>query len=97
MELTLTINKRVQNTVLGYNFLNDRMILVHFRSKPFNITVIQLYAPTPNAEDAEINQLYEELMEKAMAPHSSTPAWKIPWMEEPCRLESMGSRRVRHD
>ena len=39
----------------------------------------------------------EELREKAMAPHSSTVAWKIPWMEEPGRLQSMGSLRVRHD
>ena len=43
--------------------------------------------------------LFKQLgvLEKAMAPHSSTPAWKIPWMEEPGRLQSMGSLRVRHD
>ena len=41
--------------------------------------------------------VYWLLMEKAMAPHSSTLAWKIPWMEEPGRLQSMGSQRVRHD
>ena len=44
-----------------------------------------------------INKDLQELMEKAMATHSSTLAWKIPWTEEPGRLQSMGSRRVRHD
>ena len=52
-----------------------------FPSKPFNITVIQVYVPTSNAEEAEIEQFYEDLLEKAMAPHSSTLAWKIPWTE----------------
>ena len=55
------VNKRVQNTVLGCNLKNNRMISVHFQSKPFNITVIQVYAPTNNAEDAEIEWFYEDL------------------------------------
>ena len=50
--LALIVNKRVQNTVLGCNLKNDRMIFVHFQGKPFNITVIQAYAPTSNAEEA---------------------------------------------
>ena len=54
------------------------MISVHFQGKPFTITVIQVYVPTSNAEEAEIEQFYEDLLEKAMAPHSSTLAWKIP-------------------
>ena len=147
---------------------------VRFQGKPFNITVIQVYAPTIDAEEAEVDQFYvdpeaflelapkkdvlftigdwdakvgcqeipgvtgkfdlgiqnEEVQsltefcqenalviatmfsqqhkrwlytwmspnaEKAMAPHSSTLAWKIPWMEEPGRLQSMGSLRVRYD
>ena len=73
------------------------MISLHFQGKPFNITVIQAYAPTSNAEEAEVEQFYEDLPEKAMAPHSSTLAWKIPWREEPGRLQSMGSHRVGHD
>ena len=75
------------------------MISVCFQGKPFNITVIQVYALTTNAEETEIEWFYEELPEKAMAPHSSTLAWKIPWVEEPGGLQSMGSRRVRvgHD
>ena len=48
------VNKRVQNAVLGCSLKNDRMILVHFKGKPFNITVIQVYAPTSNAEEAEV-------------------------------------------
>ena len=68
-----------------------------FRGKPCNSTVIQVYAPTSNAEEAEIERFYEDLSEKAMAPHSSTLAWKIPWMEEPGGLQSMGSLRVGHD
>ena len=54
------VNKRVQNAVLGYNLKNDRMISVHFQGKPFNITVIQVYVPTSNAEEAEVEQFYED-------------------------------------
>ena len=72
------------------------MISVSFQGKPFNITAIQVYAPTSNTEEAESEPFYEDL-EKAMATHSITLAWKIPWMEEPGRLQSMGSRRVGHD
>ena len=53
------VNKRVQNAVLGCNLKNDRMISVHFQGKPFNITVIQVCAPTSNAEKAEVEQFYE--------------------------------------
>ena len=52
--VTLIVNKRVQNAVLGYNLKNDRMISVRFQGKPFNITVIQVYALTSNAEEAEV-------------------------------------------
>ena len=73
------------------------MISVRSQGKPFNITVIQVYASTSNAEEAEIEWFYEDLPEKAMATHSSILAWKIPWMEEPGMLQSMGSLRVWHD
>ena len=59
----IMVNKRVQNAVLGCNLTNDRMISVHFQSKPFNITVIQFYAPTSNAEEAEVEQCYEDLQD----------------------------------
>ena len=49
------VNKRVQNAVLGRNLKNDRMISVHFQGKPFNIAVIQVYAPTTNAKEAEVD------------------------------------------
>ena len=54
------VNKRVRNAVLGCNLKNDRMISVHFQSKPFNITVIQVYAPTSNAEEAKVEWFYED-------------------------------------
>ena len=52
--VAIMVNKRVRNAVLGYNFKNDRMISVHFQGKPFNITVIQAYAPTINAKEDEV-------------------------------------------
>ena len=57
------VNKRVQNAVLGCNFKNDRMISVCFQGKPFSITVIQVDALTSNAEEAEVEQFYEDLQE----------------------------------
>ena len=57
------VNKRVQNGVLGWNLKNDRMTSVHFQGKPFNITVIQAYGPTSNAEEAEIELFYKELQD----------------------------------
>ena len=54
---------RVQNAVLGCNLKNDRMISVHFQGKPLNITVIQVYAPTSNAEEAEVEWFYEDLQD----------------------------------
>ena len=63
MMLTIMVNKRVQNSVLGCNLKNDRMISVRFQGKPFNITVIQAYAPTINAEEAEVEWFYEDLQD----------------------------------
>ena len=64
------VNKRVKNAVLGCNLKNDRMISVHFQGKPFNITVIQVYAPTSNTEEAEVEDLREllELTSKKRCP-----------------------------
>ena len=59
--VAIIVNQRVWNAVLGCNLWNDRMISVHFQGKPFNITVIQVYAPTSNAEKAEIELFYEDL------------------------------------
>ena len=57
------VNRRVQNAVLGCNLKNDRMISVCFQGKSFNITVIQVYAPASNAEEAEIEWFYEDLQD----------------------------------
>ena len=59
--VAIIVNKTVQNAVLGCNLKNDRMISVHFQGKPFNITVIQVHAPTSNAEEAEVEWFYEDL------------------------------------
>ena len=61
--VVIILNERVQNVVLGCNLKNDRMISVHFQGKPFNITVIQAYAPTSNAEEAEVEWFYEDLQD----------------------------------
>ena len=57
------VNKRVQNAVLGCSLKNDRMIFVCFQCKPFNIIVIQVYAPTSNAEETEVEWFYEDLQD----------------------------------
>ena len=59
--VALIVNKRLQNAVLGCNLKNDRMILVHFQSKSSNITVIQIYASTTNAEEAKVEWFHEDL------------------------------------
>ena len=61
--VAIIINKRVQNAVLGCNLKNDRMISVRFQGKPFNITVIQVYAPTSNFEEAEVERFYEDIQD----------------------------------
>ena len=61
--ISLTVNERVQNAVMGCNLKNNRMISVHFQGKPFNMTVIQVYAPKRNAKEAEGEQFYEDLQD----------------------------------
>ena len=61
--VAIIVDKRVRNTVLGCNLKSDRMISVRFQGKPFNITVIQVYAPTSNAEEAEVEWFYEDLQD----------------------------------
>ena len=57
------VNKRVRNAVLGCSLKNDRMISVRFQGIPFNITVIQVYAPNRNVEEAEVERFYEDLQD----------------------------------
>ena len=61
--VAILVNKRVQNAVLGCNLKNDRIISVRFQGKPFNTSVIQVYAPTSNAEKAEVKWFYEDLQD----------------------------------
>ena len=61
--VAIMVRKRVRNAVLGCSLKKDRMISVHFQGKPFNITVIQVYAPTSNAEEAEVECFYEDLQD----------------------------------
>ena len=61
--VAIMVNKGVRNAVLRCNLKNDRMISVHFQGKPLNITVIQVYAPTSNSEEAEVERFYEDLQD----------------------------------
>ena len=61
--VAIIVNKRLQNAVLGCNFKNNRMISVNFQGKPFSISVIQVYAPTSNTEEAEVEQFHEDLQD----------------------------------
>ena len=61
--VAIVVNKRVWNAVLSCNLKNDRIISVHFQGKPFNITVIQVYDATSNAEEAEVEWFYEDLLD----------------------------------
>ena len=67
--VTIMVNKRVRNAVLGCNLINDRMISVRFQGKPFNVTVIQVYAPTHNAEEDEVERFYEDLQDLVELTH----------------------------
>ena len=61
--LAIMVNKRIQNAVVGCNLKNDSMISVCFQGKPFNVLVIQAYAPTSNTEEAEVEWFYEDLQD----------------------------------
>ena len=61
--VAIMVNKKVRNAVLGCNLKNDRMISVRFQGKPFNIKIIQVYAPKSNAEEAEVERFYEDLQD----------------------------------
>ena len=69
-EIAIIVNKRVRNVLLGCSLKNDRMISVCFQGKPFNITVIQVYAPTSNAGEAEVEGFYEDLQDHLELTHT---------------------------
>ena len=68
--VAIIVNKRVQNAVLGHSLKNDRMISVHFLGKPFSITVIQVYAPTTSAKEAEVEWFYDDLQDLLQLTHT---------------------------
>ena len=88
--VAITVNKRVQNAILGCSLKNDRMITVCFQGKPFNITVIQVYAPTSNAEEAEVELFYEDLQD----PLELTPQKRCPFHYRGLECKSRKSRNT---
>ena len=70
--IAIIVNKRVQNAIIGCNLKNDRMMSVNFQGKTFNITVILVYAPTINAEEAEVERFYEDLLELTRPSRTNT-------------------------
>ena len=88
--VAIMVNKRVQNSVLGCNLKNDRMISVHFQGKPLNITVIQFYASTSNAEEAEVEQFYEDLQDLL----ELTPKKRCPFHYRGLECKSRKSRNT---
>ena len=88
--VAIMVNKRVRNAVLGCNIKNDRMISVRFQSKPFDITVIQVYALTSNAEEAEVEQFYEDLQDLI----ELTPKKRCPFHYRILKCKSRKSRDI---
>ena len=88
--VAIMINKRVRNAVLRCNLKNDRMISVCFQGKPFNITVIQVYAPTSNTEEAEVEQFYEDLQDLL----ELTPQKRCPFHYRGLECKSRKSRNT---
>ena len=88
--VAIMVNKRVRNAVFGCNFKNDRMISVGFQGKPFNIMVIQAYAPTSNAEEAEVEWFYEDLQDLL----ELTPQKRYPFHYRGLECKSRKSRNT---
>ena len=88
--VVIRVNKRVQNTVLGCNLKNDRMISVWFQGKPFRITVIQVYAMTSNPEEAEVERCYENLQDLL----EQTPKKRHPFHYRGLECKSRKSRNT---
>ena len=88
--VAIIVNKRVRNSVLGCHLKHDRMISIHFQGKPFNITVIQVYVPTSNAEEAEVEWFYEELQDLL----ELTPKKRCPFHYRGLECKSRKSRNA---
>ena len=88
--VAIMVNKRVRNAVLGFNLKNDRMISVRFQGKPFNIMVIQVYDPTSNTEEAEVEQFCEDLQDLL----ELTPPKRCPFHYRGLECKSRKSRNT---
>ena len=88
--IAIIVNKRVRNAVLGCSLKNDRMISVHFQGKPYNITIIQVYDPTSNAEETEVERFYEHLQDLL----EIIPPKKIPFHYRGLECKSRKSRNT---
>ena len=88
--VAMMVNKRVQNAVLGCNLKNDRMISVRLQDKPFTITVVQVYAPTSNAEETEVERFYEDLQDLL----ELTPQKRCPFHYRGLEYKSRDSRNT---
>ena len=75
--IAIIVNKRVQNSVLGYSLKNDRMISVHFQSKQCNITIIQVCALTSSTEEAEVEWFYEDLQDLLKLTHTQKVSFSL--------------------
>ena len=90
--VAIIVNQRVQNAVLGCNLKNDRMISVCFQGKPLNTMVIQVYVPTSNTEEAEVEQFYEDLQDLLeLTPKKICP---FHYRELECKVGSQETPRV---
>ena len=88
--VAIMVNKRIQNTVLGCNLKNVRMISARFQGKPFNIMVIQVYAPTSNTEETEVERFYEDLQDLL----ELTPPKDVPFYYRGLECKSRKSRNT---
>ena len=88
--VAIVVIKRVRNAVLGCNLKNDRMVSVHFQGKPFNIMVIQVHAPTSNAEEAEVEWFYKDLQDLL----ELTPPKRCPFHYRGLECKSRKSRNT---
>ena len=88
--VAIMVNRRARNAVLGCNLKNNRMISVHFQGKPFNITVIQVYAPTSKAEEAEVERFYEDVQDLL----ELTPKKRCPFHSRGLECKSRKSRNT---
>ena len=88
--VAIMVNRRVQNAILGCNLKNDRMISVHCQGKPFNITVIHVYALTSNAEEAKVEWFYEDLQDLL----ELTPKKRCPFHYRDLECKSRKSRNT---